>query len=59
VTNKFPSIIRQEPGFDLTGIRVGLGEAARTAFMKAKKDPQMVLVIMPVSPAARYVGYRS
>jgi hypothetical protein len=33
----------------LGGIKVGLGNAAREAYMQSKKDPQMILVIMPVS----------
>ena len=49
VTNKEPKIIKQDPQCDLGGIKVGLGNAAREAYMQSRKDPQMILVIMPVS----------
>ena len=49
VTNKEPKIIKQDPQFDLGGIKLGLGNAAREAYMQSRKDPQMILVIMPVS----------
>ena len=50
VTNKEPKIIKQDPGgFELGGIKIGLGNAAREAYMQSRKDPQMILVIMPVS----------
>ena len=56
VTNKEPKIIKQDPQFDLGGIKVGLGNAAREAYMQSRKDPQMILVIMPVSSLTQSLG---
>jgi len=49
VTNKTPYIHKANAGFNLEGIHGGLQESAKQAFLQSKKDPQMILVIMPVS----------
>jgi eukaryotic translation initiation factor 2C len=54
VTNKTPPIVNHQMGFDLSGIKTGLGDAARQAFMQSKQDPQLILVIMPVSDCYRH-----
>ena len=49
--NKTPDVIRWDP--DLNGpnggIKSGLQEAARRAYLKSKINPQLILVVLPVS----------
>lgn len=55
VTNSQPSIIPWNAGppfQNYPGVKTGLQEAARAAYMQSKANPQLIIVLMPVS------GYR-
>lgn len=52
VTNSQPSIIPWNAGppfQNYPGVKTGLQEAARAAYMQSKANPQLIIVLMPVS----------
>ncbi|WWC86888.1 uncharacterized protein L201_001767 [Kwoniella dendrophila CBS 6074] len=61
VDNKQPDCFQWNPnqGGAGAGIKGGLQEAARKAFMKSKQNPQMILVIMPRKDVPMYKNIKS
>ncbi|WWC67948.1 uncharacterized protein I206_101867 [Kwoniella pini CBS 10737] len=56
VENRQPDCFRWNPNQagNGTGIKVGLQEAARKAYMKSKANPQLIIVIMPRKDTQMY-----
>ncbi|WVF69797.1 hypothetical protein IAT40_004576 [Kwoniella sp. CBS 6097] len=61
VENKKPACLQMNPnaGGPSAGIKAGLQEAARQAFMASKLNPQLVLVIMPRKDVQMYQQIKS
>lgn len=51
VVNERPALQQHNPdqGGQLANLKFALGEAAKQAYMQSKQDPQLIVVILPVS----------